>query len=117
MAFAGTDEQREVHVEDSAECLRHDLLVTGLEQSDPALLDVYASEQYSTYQWLKEVGVSFGEPHAGSGQTVPRSHPVDTWHLVDTLARRARPAEDESTSAPRRSGCSPPTGAWSVSWH
>jgi fumarate reductase flavoprotein subunit len=90
MAFAGTDEQREAHVEDSAECLRHDLLVTGLEESDPALLDVYASEQYSTYQWLKETGVSFGEPHAGSGQSVPRSHPVDTWHLVDTLARRAR---------------------------
>lgn len=90
MAFAGTDEQHHEGIEDSAENLRADLERTGLGMSDPALLEVYTREQQSTYRWLKGAGVSFGEPHAGSGQSVPRSHPVDTWAVVTELARRAR---------------------------
>ena len=90
MAFADTDEQHHEGIEDSPQKFRADLVVTGLHQNDPALLDVFENEQYSTYLWLKKVGVSFGQPHGGSGQSVPRSHRIDTWKLVTDLARRAR---------------------------
>jgi fumarate reductase flavoprotein subunit len=104
VAFAGTDEQRSCGIADSSARLREDLASTGLAMSDPALLDLYCGEQLATYRWLKDVGVVFGEPHAGSGQSVPRSHPVDTWALVTELARRARAKGgviDLSTSAVR----------------
>ncbi len=90
MAFAGTDEQCAAGVSDSADLLRADLEATGLGASEPALLDVYASRQLATYRWLKNLGVHFGEPHAGSGQSVPRSHPIDTWAVISALARRGR---------------------------
>lgn len=93
MAFAGTDEQRELGIVDSDALLRADLEATGHGVSDPDLLDVYAREQLATYRWLKGRGVSFGEPHAGSGQSVPRSHPVDTGAVVNELARQARRGE------------------------
>ena len=90
MAFAETDEQREAGIVDSDESFRRDLVETGLGKSDPALVDAYVAQQHATYEWLKGVGVAFGEPHAGSGQSVPRSHPVDTWQAITALARRAR---------------------------
>jgi fumarate reductase flavoprotein subunit len=90
VAFTQTDEQHDKGVVDSLELLRHDLEVTGLSMSEPALLDAYCVNQLDTYRWLKEIGVVFGEPHAGSGQSVPRSHPIDTWNTVSELARRAR---------------------------
>jgi len=104
MAFAGTEEQRAHGVEDSLESLRADLESTGLGMSVPALLDAYCAEQLSTYRWLQQVGVDFGEPHAGSGQSVARSHPVDTWNLIMELARRARAmgGEIELSTAARR---------------
>ena len=56
-----------------------------------ALVDRYCAEQAGTYRWLRSHGAVFGAPRAASGQSVPRSHPVDVAALIDELVRRARP--------------------------
>ncbi len=89
MAFAGTDEQEVSGIHDNTALLRADLLDTGKKCNDPSLVDAYCAQQDATYRWLKDAGVEFGSPHPGSGQTVPRSHHVDTDATVDLLRRRA----------------------------
>ena len=88
-AFAGTEEQTAQGIDDSVELLRRDLLETGLQLNDPALVEVYCREQLPTYHWLKAHGVSYGTVHAASGQSVPRSHPTDTRRMLDLLLARA----------------------------
>ncbi|MGW1026455.1 FAD-dependent oxidoreductase [Streptomyces sp. NPDC002577] len=89
-AFAGTDEQAAEGIADDAGLLRRDLLETGQHRNDPALVDTYCAEQLATYRWLRGLGIAYGEVHAASGQSVPRSHPTDTRVLVATLLDRAR---------------------------
>ncbi len=88
-AYAGTDEQRALGIEDSVESLKADILATGRHKSDESLVDVYCREQLATYRWLKELGVEYGHVHAASGQSVPRSHATDPSRMIDTLAKRA----------------------------
>ncbi|QFG20091.1 FAD-dependent oxidoreductase [Actinomadura sp. WMMB 499] len=89
-AYAGTDEQAAAGVADDVELLRRDLLETGRHRNDPSLVDAYCREQLGTYRWLRSLGVEFGAPRAASGQSVPRSHPVDTAAAIETLLRLAR---------------------------
>lgn len=89
-AYAGTDEQRAAAIADSAELLRRDLVEVGKHRADETLIDTYCAEQYETYRWLQTHGAVFGRPRAASGQSVPRSHPVDVAALVDGLVRRTR---------------------------
>ena len=89
-AYADTDEQRAAGVRDSADLLRRDLLEVGRHRADEALVDRYCAEQAGTYRWLRSHGAVFGAPRAASGQSVPRSHPVDVAALIDELVRRAR---------------------------
>ena len=84
-AFAGTDAQAEQGIEDSAELLRRDLLQVGGGVSDPALVDLYCANQLDTYRWLKGHGVHYGQIHAASGQSAPRSHPSDTTAALRAL--------------------------------
>lgn len=88
-AFAGTDEQTEQGIEDSVDLLRADLLEVGRHRSDPRLVDLYCEHQLETYRWLKRHGVAYGEIHAASGQSVPRSHPTDTTAMLVHLLRAA----------------------------
>ena len=88
-AYAGTDEQRALGIEDSVEALRQDILETGRFKNDVQLVDAYCREQLTTYRWLKDLGVRYGAVHAASGQSVPRSHSTDPSTMVDTLLRRA----------------------------
>lgn len=44
-AYAGTDEQRELGIEDSVEALKADILATGQHRNDEALVDAYCREQ------------------------------------------------------------------------
>ncbi|NKZ02289.1 FAD-dependent oxidoreductase [Actinomadura latina] len=88
-AFAGTDEQAEQGIADSVGLLREDLLDIGGRRNDPALVDLYCEHQLATYRWLKEHGVRYGEIHAASGQSAPRSHPSDTTHMLERLLKAA----------------------------
>lgn len=88
-AFAGTDEQAEQGIADSVELLRKDLLETSRHLADEALVDLYCDHQLETYRWLTGHGVRYGEVHAASGQSVPRSHPTDTTGMLVRLLKAA----------------------------
>ncbi|MFI0405659.1 FAD-dependent oxidoreductase [Actinomadura sp. 3N508] len=88
-AFAGTDEQAEQGIADSVDLLRKDLLDVGKHRNDPALVDLYCEHQLETYRWLKGHGVRYGEIHAASGQSAPRSHPADTTRMLELLLKAA----------------------------
>lgn len=89
MAFAGTDEQAQAGIVDDVESLRADIVRTGRGRSRPELVDAYCRDQRAAYRWLQGCGVTFGAPHAGSGQSVPRSHHVDPSAAIEALRRRA----------------------------
>ena len=88
-AYAGTDEQADQGVADSVELLRKDLLETGKHRNDEALVDLYCEHQLDTYRWLRGHGVRYGEVHAASGQSAPRSHPTDTTGMLVRLLTAA----------------------------
>lgn len=88
-AYAGTDEQREQGIADDVDLLRKDLLEVGGHRNDEALVDLYCEHQLDTYRWLKGHGVRYGEIHAASGQSAPRSHPTDTTTMLLRLLRAA----------------------------
>lgn len=88
-AFAGTEEQAELGIQDSTELLKQDILHTGQWVNDPALVELYAQHQLATYRWLKSLGIRYRGVHPGAGQSVPRSHPTDPATLVHTLLARA----------------------------
>ena len=56
---------------------------------DEALVDLYCEHQLETYEWLTGHGVRYGEVHAASGQSVPRSHPTDTTGMLVALLKAA----------------------------
>lgn len=88
-AYAGTDEQVTQGIADSIELLRKDLLETGKHRNDEALVDLYCDHQLETYRWLRGLGVEYGEVHAASGQSAPRSHPTDTTGMLVRLLKAA----------------------------
>lgn len=88
-AYAGTDEQAAQGIADSVELLRKDLLETGKHRNDEALVDLYCEHQLDTYRWLRAHGVEYGEVHAASGQSAPRSHPTDTTAMLVHLLKAA----------------------------
>ncbi len=90
LAFSGTDEQQAQGITDSVDLLRKDLLEAGQHRNDEMLVDLYCGQQLDTYQWLRSHGVVYGaEVHAGSGQSVPRSHQTDTTAMVVRLLEAA----------------------------
>lgn len=89
LAFAGTDLQQAVNVQDSPALLRQDLIDVGKHENDIALVDIYAEHQLETYEWLRGHGVVFSASiEAASGQSVPRVHTVDPADMVRLLAAR-----------------------------
>lgn len=88
-AYAGTEEQAHQGIADSTDLLRKDLLEVGRHRNDPALVDLYCDHQLATYRWLRSHGVEFGEIHAASGQSVPRSHPTDSSLMLERLLQAA----------------------------
>jgi fumarate reductase flavoprotein subunit len=88
-AYAGTDEQAAQGIADSVELLRKDLLEAGKHRNDEALVDLYCEHQLDTYRWLRGHGVQYGEVHAASGQSAPRSHPTDTTGMLVRLLKAA----------------------------
>ncbi len=88
-AFASTREQVAQGIADSVELLRKDLLEVGRHRNDERLVDLYCDHQLETYDWLTAHGVVYGEVHAASGQSAPRSHPTDTTAMLVHLLKAA----------------------------
>jgi fumarate reductase flavoprotein subunit len=89
-AFAGTDEQRDAGLADTAQTLEADLLKVGNHANDAALVRAYAANQADTYRWLKNIGVHFGTVFVAGGQSVPRSIRAEPAKLMQALGTAAR---------------------------
>lgn len=90
VAFAGTDVQQRLGIEDSSELLYQDLLAVGNNKNDPSLVRAYADYQLDTYRWLKDIGVRWAEiATAGAGMSRPRGHFSDPLDMVRILKRQA----------------------------
>jgi fumarate reductase flavoprotein subunit len=84
-AFADTDLQRRLGLQDSLECLRNDLIAAGHGKSRLDLIDRYVELQLDTYHWLLGKGFVFERVEASTYQSVPRSHPISAAHVVKVL--------------------------------
>lgn len=89
-AFVDTDLQRKQRILDSAEAFRKDMEMSGGGKSDPALVELYLSQQLDTYYWLQEHGVNFWQVDMGIGMNVPRCHATDPQRVLEVLTRAAR---------------------------
>ena len=90
VAFAGTDVQQRLGIEDSSELLYQDLLAVGKKKNDPSLVRAYADHQLDTYRWLKDIGVRWAEiATAAAGMSRPRGHFSDPLDMVRILKRQA----------------------------
>src|ERR1043166_5004545 len=85
IAFAGTDEQAQAGIKDSAELLYDALRRVGGCENDESLLREYAARQLDTYRWLKNHGVIFESVQLGGGQSVPRSNRVEMPEALRVL--------------------------------
>jgi fumarate reductase flavoprotein subunit len=82
--FAGTNLQREAGISDSLEALRRDLLESGRNKNNPALVDLYVQTQLETYEFLCEHGVKFRLSPALPG-AIPRVHITGTGRAITAL--------------------------------
>jgi fumarate reductase flavoprotein subunit len=89
-AFIDTDLQRKQRILDSAAAFRNDMEMSGGGKSDPALVDLYLTQQLDTYYWLQEHGVNFWQVDMGIGMNVPRCHATDPQRVLEVLSRAAR---------------------------
>src|SRR5579862_6277869 len=86
-AFAGTDLQRRMGIEDSPELLFEDLRRVGGHDNDEKIVRAYAESQLATYHWFAEHGVTFDKLFLAAGQSVPRSHSRSPREVLDRIAQ------------------------------
>ena len=84
-SFAGTEQQAALGIRDSNELLRADLTRGGEDKVHAELIDLYVDRQLEVYGWLRELGVQFASPVLSPGQSVARSHSVNTRPMLKLL--------------------------------
>ncbi len=90
VAFAGTDVQERLGIEDSSELLYQDLVAVGERKNVPSLVRAYTDHQLDTYHWLTDMGVRWAEvATAAAGMSRPRGHFSDPLDMVRILKREA----------------------------
>jgi fumarate reductase flavoprotein subunit len=88
-AFAGTDLQKKMGIEDSAQLLSDDIRKVGGYKNDEALVRLYVQHQLEACEWLGSLGVMFDKVFIGSGQSVPRAHSHDPHAALNAVVRAA----------------------------
>lgn len=89
MAFAGTDFQKRLGIQDSTASLIEDMLTVGQHQNDEGLVEAYGKHQLATYNWLVEHGIHFQDCQAASGHSNPRGHTIIPQQAIYTLRDKA----------------------------
>lgn len=85
MAFAETDFQKRLGIQDTTECLMDDLHAVGQYQNNEELVQAYGKHQLATYNWLVSHGIQFQDCQAASGHSNPRGHTIIPKQAIDTL--------------------------------
>lgn len=89
MAFAETDFQKKLGIEDSTESLMEDFLAVGQYKNNRTLIEAYGKHQLSTYNWLVEQGIQFQTCQAVSGHSNPRGHTIIPSQAIGQLRANA----------------------------
>ena len=89
MAFAATDFQKRLGIQDSTASLVEDLLTVGQYQNDEALVRAYGKHQLETYNWLVSHGIQFQDCQAASGHSNPRGHTIRPKQAIYELKDQA----------------------------
>lgn len=89
MAFAETDFQKKLGIEDTTESLVNDFLAVGQYKSNRKLVETYGEHQLETYNWLVEKGVQFQTCQAVSGHSNPRGHTIIPKQAIGQLQATA----------------------------
>lgn len=89
MAFAETDFQKKLGIEDTTESLMEDFLTVGQYKNKRTLIEAYGKHQLATYNWLVEQGVQFQTCQAVSGHTNPRGHTIIPSQAIGQLRANA----------------------------
>ncbi len=89
MAFAETDFQKRLGIQDTTECLMDDLRAVGQFQNNEELVAAYGKHQLATYNWLVSHGVLFQDCQAVSGHSNPRGHTIIPKQAIHTLKDQA----------------------------
>jgi fumarate reductase flavoprotein subunit len=85
-AFAETELQHSLGIDDSRERLFADLREVGKHENVVEVVQAYVDEQLATYAWLCESGAEFNPViEASSGHSVPRVHTTDPAKLMCVL--------------------------------
>jgi flavocytochrome c len=95
-AFAGTDLQQKMGIEDSADLLFEDLRRVGGYDNEESVVRAYVDNQLGTYCWLAEHDVRFEKLFLAAGQSVPRAHSRNPREVLE-LVRRAAEATGQLT--------------------
>ncbi|MEK4384434.1 flavocytochrome c [Solibacillus sp. FSL W7-1464] len=89
MAFAETDFQKKLGIEDTTESLMEDFLAVGHYKNKRTLIEAYGKHQLATYNWLVEQGVQFLTCQAVSGHSNPRGHTIIPGQAIGQLRANA----------------------------
>jgi flavocytochrome c len=89
MAFAETDFQKKLGIEDSTESLMEDFLAVGQHKNNRKLIEAYGAHQLATYNWLVDQGVQFQTCQAVSGHSNPRGHTIIPSQAIGQLRANA----------------------------
>ncbi|MER1956639.1 MAG: flavocytochrome c [Solibacillus sp.] len=89
MAFAETDFQKKLGIEDSIESLMEDFMAVGHYKNKRTLIEAYGKHQLATYNWLVNQGVQFQTCQAVSGHSNPRGHTIIPSQAIGQLRSNA----------------------------
>ena len=89
MAFAETDFQKQLGIEDSTESLMEDFLAVGQYKNNRTLIEAYGEHQLATYNWLVDQGIQFQTCQAVSGHSNPRGHTIIPSQAIGQLRSNA----------------------------
>lgn len=89
LAFAATDIQSQLGIDDGDDLLFRDLREVGQQENDEAIVTAYVAHQAETYRWLKETGVNFAPTvKLSPGSSVARTHTADPAIFLPLLLDR-----------------------------
>ncbi len=85
-SVAGTDEQKKRGIEDSEELFVKDMLTTGQNKNDPAIVRAFVKESKAMYEWVTgKLGVKPVTVTLAAGKSVPRAHTFNPSQVIQAL--------------------------------
>lgn len=89
-SVGGTELQKSKGIEDSEEKFFADMMKTGQNENDPALVRAFVRASKEEYEWILSKGVKPSTVAIASGMSVPRAHRFDPAAVIAFYLNYAR---------------------------